>query len=186
MRLGIFGGSFNPIHHGHLLLATWAAEAARLDRVLFIPTGSTPLKDPADLAPARSRWAMVQLAIRDNPLFEASDVEARRPGPSYTVDTLRGLRRPGVRLHLMLGADALRLLPHWKESEAVKRMVRFLILKRPGHRLRTGLPKQLIVACPQVDVSGTEIRDRVRKGRPIRYFVPEAVERYIRKKGLYR
>ena len=187
MRLGLLGGSFNPVHHAHLVIAERAAEALRLDRVLFIPAAVSPLKRPGDLAPARHRWAMLRLALGGNPLFRACDLEIRRGGISYTVDTLRELkRRTGARLFLVVGADALNLFPLWKEAGEVRRLATLVAAARPGHRPRLRMPKRHIVDVPLLEISGTLIRDRVRKGRSIRYLVPDAVERYIRRKGLYR
>jgi len=186
VKLGILGGSFNPVHLAHLVIAERAAEAAALDRVLFVPAAVSPLKSGRDLAPAADRWAMLKLAIRGNPLFRASDLEIRRGGVSYTIDTLRELRRrTGAELHVVLGADAARLLPRWKSIDAVKRLARFVIVSRPGHRVRPGLPKGHIVEVPLLEISSTEIRERVRRGLSIRYLVPGPVERHIRRKGLY-
>jgi nicotinate-nucleotide adenylyltransferase len=186
MKLGLLGGSFNPIHHGHLVIATRAAEALKLDRVLFIPAAHSPLKRREDLAAPRHRWAMVRLALRGNPLFEPSDVEIRRGGVSYTVDTLREIKRTRqADLYLLMGEDASELLPRWKAIDEVAKLARFVVLSRPGRRVRGGMPKDK-VDCPLLEISSTEIRDRVRKGLSIRYLLPDAVESYIRKKGLYR
>jgi nicotinate-nucleotide adenylyltransferase len=186
-RLGILGGSFNPIHHGHLIVATRMAEDLDLERVLLVPAAVAPLKDPGELAPARDRWEMLRRAIRGNPLFEACDLELRRGGVSYTVDTLRELhRRRPADYRLILGADAARLLPRWKEAAEVLRLARPAVAARPGHGTVPGLPKKDIVEVPLLEISGTEIRDRVRRGLSIRYLVPDPVERYIRRRGLYR
>jgi nicotinate-nucleotide adenylyltransferase len=186
-RLGILGGSFNPIHHGHLIVATRMAEDLDLERVLLVPAAVAPLKDPGELAPARDRWEMLRRAIRGNPLFEACDLELRRGGVSYTVDTLRELhRRRPADYRLILGADAARLLPRWKEAAEVLRLARPAVAARPGHGTVPGLPKKDIVEVPLLAISGTEIRDRVRRGLSIRYLVPDPVERYIRRRGLYR
>lgn len=187
MRLGLLGGSFNPIHHGHLITATRAAEAVRLDRVLFIPAAVSPLKRSDDLAPDRHRWALLRLAIRGNPLFRASDVELRRGGVSYTVDTLRDLRRQTrARMFWILGADAARLLPRWKALDEVRRLAELVVVARPGDRITREMSKEHLVKAPLLEISSSEIRERVRKGLSLRYLVPEAVDRYIRKKGLYR
>lgn len=186
-RLGILGGSFNPIHHGHLIVATRVAEALGLERVLVIPAARAPLKDPRELAPARDRWEMVKRAIRGDPLFEACDLELRRGGISYTVETLRELqRRRPADYRLILGADAARLLPRWKEVGEVLRLARIAVAARPGDGTVQGLPKKDIVEVPLLEISGTEIRDRVRRGLSIRYLVPAPVERYIHRRGLYR
>jgi nicotinate-nucleotide adenylyltransferase len=187
MRLGLLGGSFNPIHHGHLISATRAAEAVKLDRVLFIPTAVSPLKNGNDLAPAADRWGMLRLALRGNRLFEASDVELRRGGVSYTVDTLRELRRrTKASLFWIIGADAARLLPRWKSIAEVRRLAAFIILPRPGDSLPRKMPKDHIVKAPLLEISSSEIRDRIRRGLSVRYLVPDAVERYLLRKGLYR
>lgn len=190
MRFGILGGSFNPVHHGHLIIATRAAEALKLDRVLLIPTAVSPLKAAGDLASPRDRLAMVRLAVRGNPLLQASDLEVRRGGTSFTVDTLRALRR-GLdgEFVLILGADAARLLPQWRSIEEVRRLARVVVVGRGGLRPPGKTPKvskEAIVGVPLLEISSTDIRERVRRGLPIRYLVPEAVERFIRRKRLYR
>ncbi len=186
MKIGILGGSFNPVHHGHLVLATRVAEALRLDRVLFVPAAIQPLKRRDTLAPARHRWAMLKAALRGNPKFRACDLEIRRGGVSYTVDTLREIgRRAKASLYLILGADALELLPRWREAAEVRRLASLVVAARSGLRVRPGMPN-IVIGMPLLEISGTEIRRRVRKGLSIRYLVPDAVERYIRQKGLYR
>ncbi len=187
MRLGILGGSFNPVHHGHLIVAERAAEAARLDRVLLVPTAQSPLKEAAGVAAAAERLALVRAAVRGNPRLEACDLEVRRGGVSYTIDTLRDLARlyPEAKLHLILGADASVLLPKWKSLDEVARRVTFLFLSRPGHRVRARMPRQRIVDMPLLEISSTEIRARLRRGLSIRYLVPEAVRLRLERKGLY-
>ncbi len=185
--MGLLGGSFNPIHHGHLVIATRAAEALRLDRVLLVPAARSPLKEGRDLAPPRDRLAMVRLAARGNPLLAPCDLEIRRGGASYTIDTLRELkRRSEARIFLILGADAARLLPNWRSIEEVLRLASIALVARPGQTLQPRMPKESIVEAPLLEISGTDIRERVRRGLSIRYLVPEPVERYIRRKGLYR
>ncbi|HLY08532.1 MAG TPA: nicotinate-nucleotide adenylyltransferase [Planctomycetota bacterium] len=187
MRLGLLGGSFNPIHHGHLITAVRAAEAAKLDRVLFIPAAVSPLKSARGLAPDRDRWALVQAAIRGNPLFGACDLELRRGGVSYSVDTLRELQRTtGARLYWILGTDAARLLSKWKSIDEVRRLATFLIVARPGDSPPPKRPKQVIIRAPLVDISSSEIRQRLHKGLSVRYLVPDAVHRLLMRKGLYR
>jgi nicotinate-nucleotide adenylyltransferase len=187
MKVGLLGGSFNPIHHGHLITATRAAEAVKLDRVLFIPAALSPLKNGRDLAPAADRAAMLRAALRGHPLFETCDLELRRGGVSYTIDTLRELRlHTRARLYWILGADASRLLPRWKSIDEVRSLATFIIVSRPGERSSRRTPKQLTVEAPLLQISSSEIRERVRKGLSVRYLVPDSVERYIRRKGLYR
>jgi nicotinate-nucleotide adenylyltransferase len=187
MRLGLLGGSFNPVHHGHLIAATRAAEAVKLDRVLFVPAAVSPLKNGNDLAPDADRWAMLRLALRGNRLFEASDLELQRGGVSYTVDTLRELkRRTSASLYWIIGADAAQLLPRWKSIDEVRRLAAFIILPRPGDSIPRKMPKDHIVKAPLMEISSREIRDRVRRGLSVRYLVPDSVDRYLLRKGLYR
>lgn len=186
MKLGLFGGSFNPVHHGHLITATRAAEAAGLDRVLFIPAAQSPLKNGGDQAPAKDRAAMLRLALRGNRRFGFSGLELARGGISYTIDTLREIRRmTPARLYLILGADAARLLSRWKSIQEIRRLASFLVVARPGDRLPARLSGGRIVRAPLVEISSSEIRDRVRKGLSIEYLLPKPVERYIFQKGLY-
>lgn len=187
VRIGIFGGSFNPVHVGHLVVAERVAEALHLDRVLFIPTARTPLKEGGDLASPRHRWAMLRLALRGHPRFRAWDLEIRRGGVSYTVDTLRELRRRlKADLFLIVGADAMDLFPRWKAPGEVRRLATLVVATRPGHRPRRRMPKMIMVRVPLLEISGTEIRDRLRRGRSVRHLVPEAVERYLLRKRPYR
>ena len=186
MRLGIFGGTFNPIHLGHLLLAEGARETLRLDRVLFIPTHVPPHKRAADLLPSKERLRLVQLAIRGHPAFAASDLEVRRPGPSYTVDTVRLLRRrfPNAQLFLLMGADMLRV--RWRGWSKLRRACTLAVARRPGGappRREAGIRW---VPMPQVAIASSDIRARLRRGRSIHYLVPAAVERAIRRRRFYR
>jgi len=187
MRLGLLGGSFNPIHHGHLITAVRAAEAAKLDRILLIPAAVSPLKPARGLAPAADRWALLMAAIRGNPLFRASDLELKRGGVSYSVDTLRELhRKTGARLYWILGTDAARLLPRWKSIDEVRKLTQFIVVTRPGDSIPRNMPKTFLVRAPLLESSSSEIRRRVRQGLSVRYLVPDRVERLIRRKGLYR
>ena len=189
MRIGILGGSFNPIHDGHLRLAEEAREALRLDRVLFIPAGHRPHKPQHGLIDARHRLAMVRLAIRDHVSFAVSAIELQRTGPSYTVDTLLALRRQfgaRARCFFISGADTLQELKIWKDVDRVLRLCTFVVATRPGYPLRlrrrglTGLPMTPLA------ISASDIRRRVHQGRSIRYLVPDTVERYIARHDLYR
>jgi len=189
MKLGILGGSFNPIHHGHLIIATRVAEALSLDRVLLIPAAVSPLKAAAGLAPGSDRWAMVRRAVRGHPILRASDLELRRGGTSYTVDTLRALRRRYAgTLHLIVGADQAGLLPKWRSIEDVARLARLVIVERGGHSSGPKVPKlfkAVTVEVPLLEISSTEIRQRLRQGLSVRYLVPDAVERYLTQRRLY-
>jgi len=197
-RLGIFGGSFNPVHLGHLLLAQTACEQFDLDRVLFMPCAVQPHKQPRTLAPAEQRLAMVEAAIMDNPAFELLDIECRRGGISYTVDSLRELNQlyPGDELHFMIGTDTLLELHGWKDIGTVLALCRFIVLARPGYdvpvpgrlRLPAPWPDRLlenVCRVRQVDISSSDIRHRVAEGMGIRYLVPQSVEMMIREHHLY-
>lgn len=187
MKVGVFGGSFDPVHLGHLVAAEHAAERLGLDQVRFVPAGQHPLKTEHH-ATAEQRLAMVELAIRDNPRFRLDPREARRPGASYTVDTLRALHAEsaGDALFLLIGADAARELPAWRDVEGIAAVAAIVLLTRPG----VAAPAHRLVAraveVPGIDVSATAIREAVRCGASIRYLVPQAVEDYIRAHGLYR
>ncbi len=187
MKIGVLGGSFNPIHCGHLRLAEEAREALRLDRVLFIPAGHRPHKPQRGLIDGRHRLAMVRLAIKGRPAFAASAIELQRAGPSYTVETLLALqRRYGARTRLCFvsGADTLQELKIWKDLDRVLRLCTFVVATRPGYawRARQGITR---LAMTPLAVSASDIRRRVHQGRSIRYLVPDAVERYIARHRLY-
>ena len=195
MRRLCFGGSFNPIHHGHLLCARAVAETAGFDRVALIPNAISPLKlDAPQLAPAHHRVAMCRLAVEGDELFEVEDLELTRPGPSYTIDTARELLRRGWgQVHWLIGSDAVPLLSKWHEPDALLNEVTFVVMARPGHPLdRASLPPPLqqvydnLVPVKQVEISATETRSRATAGRSIRYLVPPAVADYITRHGLYR
>lgn len=191
MKLGIFGGTFNPIHLGHLLIAEDAAEAFQLDRVVFIPSAAPPHKRPRVLAPAADRLRMVKLAIQGNSRFTCSDIEVRRAGPSYSVETLRHLRSamPQARFFFIIGADSLRELHRWKEAAELVKLCEFICLARPGQRVARarlrGARIHKLTGHP-ADVSSTDIRRRAARGDTIRYLVPDAVRRYIERHRLYR
>ena len=190
MKLGIFGGTFNPIHMGHLLIADAAAEALELDRVIFIPAATPPHKRPPVLAEARHRLRMVKLAIHGNPRFGCSDMEMRRGGPSYSVETLRQLLHamPRAKFYFLIGTDSLNELHTWREASELARLCEFICVARPGERLaRTRLRGVRVHRLPghPADISSSDIRDRLARGASVRYLVPDAVQRYIQKTGLY-
>lgn len=188
MRLGIYGGSFDPPHLGHLVAASDACEALALDRVLWIPAARHPLKEGRVRTPPALRLEMVRAAIAGDPRFEADDLELLREGPSYTVDTLRALavRHPGAALFLLAGADLLAELPRWREPEEVQRLATLAVLSREGDALGpdAGL-RAVAVRVTRVDVSATEVRRRCAAGRTIRYLVPEAVRALIERERPY-
>lgn len=195
MRRLCFGGSFNPIHHGHLIGVRAVAEAAGFDRVVFVPSALPPHKlDATSLAAPEHRLAMCRLAIAGETAFEVDDLELTRPGPSYTIDTARELRRRGWdEVHWLIGADMVASLPHWHEPDALLKEVSFVVTRRPGHALEwERLPAQLMplrdraIDGPLLAISSTMVRQRVRESRSIRYLTPDAVADYITRNGLYR
>ena len=195
MRLGVFGGTFDPVHYGHLVVAETAADELALDRVLFIPAGDPYLKANRRVSAARDRMEMVRMAVEGNPRFEASDMELRRAGPSYTIDTLaqlRGERGAGARLFLILGLDSIADMHRWKDPERIFEQARVVGYPRAGERGARGTAPTAggreahVLEGPLVGISGTEIRRRVSRGQSIRYQAPECVIEYIRRRGLYR
>jgi nicotinate-nucleotide adenylyltransferase len=189
-RLGVFGGTFDPPHVGHLALAEWAREALRLDRILFVPAGLPPHKRRTDLSSAADRLALTRAAVRGNPAFEVSSIEARRGGPSYTLDTLRTLRarHAGARLFLLIGADSLADFENWREPDAIAAIATLAVALRPG-AARPAVRRARRIEWldnPGLEVSSSAVRARVRAGRSVRYLVPDAVARLIEQRGLYR
>ena len=192
-RYGIFGGTFDPIHHGHLIAAQVALEILNLDRILFLPSANPPHKEVATVTPFSLREQMVQLAIQDNPLFLVSDLESRRFGPSYTISTVTELRKiyppEEYDLWLLIGADNLAEFNNWKEPEKILQEIPVVVLARPGYELSTAPPlfrqKARWVQIPLIDISSTDIRKRMAKQLPIRYLVPENVAEFIHHQKLY-
>jgi nicotinate-nucleotide adenylyltransferase len=191
-RLGLFGGTFDPPHLGHLALAEWARERLRLDRVVFVPAGDPPHKRGRILTRAATRLAMTELAIAGREGFALSRIEIDREGPSYTVDTLRALRdsHPGSRWWLLIGEDSLAELSTWKEPEAIVRLATPAVAIRPGSRVRRtprafGRPVAWL-DNPPIEVSSSDVRARARRGASIRFLVPDAVERFVVASRLYR
>jgi len=180
VRIGVFGGSFDPIHHGHLIAASALADALALDEVRLVVARAQPLKQAGHGATAEDRAAMTELAVRGDARLRADRSELSREGPSYTVDTLRAFhaREPGAELVLLLGSDAAIELPRWRESEAIPALARVEVFAREG--LAEGRR-----AVPHVDISSTAVRERVRRGCSIRYWVPDAVADYIAAHRLY-
>ncbi len=197
-RIGIMGGTFDPIHLGHLVIAEAVRDRFQLERVLFVPAASPPHKENAGLTAASHRYLMTVLAVQSHPSFFASDIEMNRSGPSYTIDTVREMVRiygAAADLYFITGADAIIELPTWREPERLLELCQFVAATRPGcngleeviarygdigagriHRLET----------PELAISATDIRERVKQGKSVRYIVPDAVEHYIQKEGLYR
>ena len=191
-RIGVLGGTFDPIHNGHLVAASEVAHALDLTEVIFVPTGQPWQKDDRDLAPAEDRYLMTVIATASDPLFSVSRVDIDRPGETYTTDTLRDLRLArgdGPEFFFIMGADALSRIKTWHNSENLFTMAHFVGCTRPGHPIDTdGLGEHdfTLVDLPGLEISSTACRERVRVGRPIRYLVPDGVIQYIAKRGLYR
>ncbi|MEX0711898.1 MAG: nicotinate-nucleotide adenylyltransferase [Pirellulales bacterium] len=200
MRLGLFGGTFDPVHYGHLLLAELCREAAGLDTVWFVPAAVPPHKLDRELAPAAQRVEMLELAIGGQESFAVGTMEVDRGGLSYTVDTLAAMATeyPGSELFLLLGADSLRDLPTWREPGRILELAAPLVARRSGAQVdfdclapfvapaRLAEFRRHQVDMPLVELSSSEIRRRVAAGLSIRYQTPRAVEKYIQHAGLYR
>ena len=190
--LGILGGTFDPIHHGHLIAAQSLLEKLHLSRILFLVSAHPPHKRPAELSSWADRRQMVTLAIQDNERFEVSDLERERSGPSYTFETMEVMRAQYGRryhLHFIVGADSILEISTWRRPERLLDSGMLVVVPRPGFDLST-LDQKIqdhvtIVQTPLVEISSSDIRSRVRQGQPIRNLVPPAVEAYIRRQGLY-
>ena len=185
LKLALFGGTFDPIHHGHLILAREAVEKLGLDRLIFIPAAQSPFKPTQISAPAELRAAMVRTAIAGEKTFDLDESEIRRGGTSYTIDTVEAAmaRWPGAELWWLIGEDHLDQLPAWHRYAELIKLVRFAVFARTGHEGRpNGFPR----LTRQVDISATEIRTRVARGDSIRYLVPEPVRILIEENRLYR
>jgi nicotinate-nucleotide adenylyltransferase len=200
-RIGLIGGSFDPVHFGHLLAAEGAAERLGLEKVIFIPAKQPPHKPYRHLASFQHRYAMVKIAVRGNPKFDVSDVEMRRGGKSYSIDTIHRLRAEygmDSKLFFIVGADMIPDLPTWKDIKKLVQLCSFAVAVRPGYDVRAleklavrmgsdfvRETKRHIIQIPPNGISATEIRRRLRLGKSIRYMMPEEVERYIRRNRLY-
>lgn len=188
LRLGVMGGTFDPIHNGHLVAASEVASAFNLDEVLFVPTGEPWQK--AEVTPTSDRYLMTEIATAANPRFKVSTVDIDRAGPTYTVDTLRDLKLtyPDADLFFITGADAVTSIAGWKDSTELWGLAKFVAVTRPGHVL--DLPKAPegaidVLEIPALAISSTDIRDRVFQGKPIWYLVPDGIVQFIGKHGLY-
>lgn len=199
MRLGVLGGTFDPPHVGHLILAEEARTRLDLRKVLFVPAGDPWRKAAQEVTAAEHRLAMVRLMLGSDPHFEVSTLEMERAGPSYTVDTLEALHQqhgPGLELYFIVGEDALHDLPHWKEPARILSLARLAVARRPAgegwfdadlEAIVPGLSERVVpLPMPTVEISSTHLRERARAGLSLRYLVPLGVEEYIRRHGLYR
>lgn len=188
-RIGVMGGTFDPIHHGHLVAASEVATHFGLDEVIFVPTGQPYQKK--DVSEGEHRYLMTVIATASNPRFTVSRVDIDRDGPTYTVDTLRDLRNqyPDSDLYFISGADAIAQILEWKDIDAAWDVAHFVAVTRPGHNLSvTGLPAEHVsqLEIPALAISSTDCRARVRSGSPVWYLVPDGVVQYIAKHALYR
>jgi nicotinate-nucleotide adenylyltransferase len=190
VRIGLLGGSFDPPHNGHLLAAGDAFDALRLDRMLWIPTATQPLKASNHITPASQRLAMVRLLVEGDHRFAVDTIEIERGGLSYTVDTLAALagRFGAAELYWLIGADVLPSFPKWREPARIAELATLVVMRRSGDSADVSqMPANtMVLETRRVDVSSTEIRERVREGKSIRGFVPDAVARYIAAERLYR
>ncbi len=182
------GGTFDPIHHGHLVAASEVAAAFNLDEVVFVPTGQPWQKNSKEVSPAEHRYLMTVIATASNPRFTVSRVDIERPGPTYTIDTLRDLRamRPEAELFFITGADAMAQILSWKNVDELWSLAHFVGVTRPGHELSTGRKDVSLMEVPAMAISSTDCRRRVSDGEPVWYLVPDGVVQYIAKHGLYR
>ena len=196
-RIGVLGGTFDPPHLGHLALAERARDELGLSRVLFVPAADPPHKRTRSKSALSHRLAMTRLAVRGIEGFAVSDVEARRSGPSYTIETLHELQRrhPAAELWLLLGEDSLRDLPSWREPEAIVALARVAVAPRPGSPAKPGSTRTLAklaarriawLRAPALDISSSDLRARARRGSSLRILVPDAVVEYVRRHRLYR
>jgi nicotinate-nucleotide adenylyltransferase len=183
-KIGIYGGSFDPIHHGHLILAREAREALDLEKVIFVPAAVSPFKGRAAAASGDMRLKMLQAAIESEEVFAIDDCELRRPPPSWTIDTVLEIRKRETdsEIYLLIGEDNEAALDRWRRFDELKKMVRFVVLDRTGSQTR----RNYQVVLRKIDISATDIRKRVARGQSIRYLVPPAVEEIIEREKLYR
>lgn len=196
-KYGIFGGSFNPIHYGHLMICEYIKEEMGLDKVIFIPTGNPPHKDLE--VSAKDRYEMVKTAISPNPDFEISDIETTRVKLSYTVDTIRELKEiyKEEKLYFIIGLDTLFQLKTWKKIEDLSSEIEFVVAKRPGYLDEEKINREIkylkenfgtkiiLVQTPLYEISSTDLRDRIKKGKSLRYLIPKKVLNYIEESEFY-
>jgi nicotinate-nucleotide adenylyltransferase len=189
-RIGIMGGTFDPIHHGHLVAASEVASLFGLDEVIFVPTGEPWQKSDRHVSPAEHRYLMTVIATASNPRFWVSRVDIDRAGPTYTIDTIHDIsaQRPGAELYFITGADALGQILSWKDAAEALRLARFVGVTRPGYELSDAhLPSDSVTLLdvPAMAISSSGCRERVADGRPVWYLVPDGVVQYINKHRLY-
>lgn len=188
-RIGILGGTFNPIHIGHLAIAQTAREAMHLEKVIFVPSNWPPHKNAKGIAPARDRFNMVRLAVKENPHFEVSDFEIKKEGRSYTIDTMWYFKRSfskDTQLFFIIGGDMLSQLKKWKYIDDILKIGTFIVVNRPGQFKKSSGIKYFSVSMPGIDISSSYVRQCLTQGKTTKYFVPESVLDYIKKHGLYK
>ena len=189
LRIGILGGTFDPVHIGHMAIAQKALEKCRLDKVIFVPSALPPHKKIARLASSRDRYQMVALAIQSNPRFEISDYEIKKGGKSYSVDTVRHFQEvfpPGTKLFFIIGEDNVDTLETWKEIGRIVEIVTFIVVNRPGFQHHQKKIKFQSVTLPGMDISSSYLRRGIEQGKTIKYLVPDKVLEYIEKNQLYK
>ena len=197
--IGIMGGTFDPVHYGHLIAAEFARHEFKLDRVIFMPAARPPHKEINDVLNSEHRYKMVKLAIQANPFFKISDLEMKRTGKSYTIDTIRYFLEhyPGSDIYFIMGADSLLMMDTWKDYRELSGLCRFVVVTRPGYVIERSDPalknlppilweRMEFLPIPGLDISSTDIRHRVAENRSIKYLLPLEVEQYILDQGLYR
>lgn len=187
MKIGILGGTFDPIHYGHLILAQEAAQQLKLDKVVFVPAYIPVHKMKSCVLNPRHRYKMVKLAVKNNYLFEVSDIEIRSKKPCYTVDTLRKLKNrfKNDRLYFITGSDNVSQFPKWKDPQGILKFATLAIAKRPGSALKGKPKKSAVIKMSPVDISSSQLRSFIKSKRSIEFMVPEPVRRYITKHRLY-
>lgn len=185
-KIGILGGTFDPPHNGHLLIANEVLDTLKLDEIWFLPNAEPPHKQQSGEATTEDRVSMLELAIGGHPNFKIEKIELTRSGPSFTYDTMKLLTNayPNVEFYFIIGADMVEFLPKWKNIEALMGIVQFVGVNRPSFRQKTGYPI-IYVTVPEMGVSSKMVRERIKSGRTIRYLVPETVRTYIEEKRIY-
>ena len=187
-RIGILGGTFNPIHIGHLSIAQTVQERFGLEKVLFVPAFRPPHRNIVKLASPEERFQMVRLGIKSNALFDVSDFEIKREGKSYSIDTVKYFRKiypKGTKLFFIIGADNFAELSKWKCIDEILEIVSFIVVNRPGYEIQDSEIKHYIVNMPGMDIASSHIRRRIAQGKSVKYLVPESVFRYIKRKKIY-
>ena len=188
MKIGILGGTFDPIHNGHLHLARQALKRLSLDKVIFVPAHLPPHKKNSKIAPAHHRYGMVKLAINNTKVFEISDVEIKRKGRSYSVETLKQLKRrfgPRVQIFFITGSDSLEDIESWKNLREILRLCRFVIVKRPCFKIKKSCHDFMMLDIEAKDISATDIRNRIGSKKPVKRLMPDSVIEYIKRHNLY-